>query len=236
MAEVLPYRPHHHRDWASSSTVLQMSYAAQGIYFRLLDIQWDNDFIPAAQANVKQMLRCNEAEWSEFECFFEKCFPESGGERRNPRLKMERDRCAETLAKRRDAGSKGGRPSTSKANAKQMLSKSRDKQKHIQREKKGELLVRENDRIAFLGHDLPFTSDQFVNAWQRWVQHRKEKGSSLTGSTVESQVKKLGAWGEDRSIAAIEHSIDMGWTGLFEPKTQPTEQTGIDAAMARLRK
>ena len=61
-------------------------------------------------------------------------------------------------------------------------------------------------------------SEAFRTAWDRWTTHRKEIRHPLTPTSVEMQLKELAGWGEERAIAAIEHSIKKGWQGIFEPK------------------
>jgi hypothetical protein len=58
----------------------------------------------------------------------------------------------------------------------------------------------------------------FKEAWGRWTAHRKEIKKTLTPTTTAAQLKKLASWGVDRAIAAIDHSIEAGWTGIFEEK------------------
>jgi len=55
-----------------------------------------------------------------------------------------------------------------------------------------------------------------VTAWNEWQKHRREKGKALTQSTADKQIKRLHDIGASRAIAMINHSIEQGWTGLFE--------------------
>jgi hypothetical protein len=41
--------------------------------------------------------------------------------------------------------------------------------------------------------------------------------------TQEKQLSKMAKWGPDRAIAAINLSIEKGWTGIFEPKKDDSE-------------
>ena len=66
--------------------------------------------------------------------------------------------------------------------------------------------------------ELPFDSAEFRLMWAVWEQHRKEIRKKLTPTTTRLQLKKLAAMGETRAIAALKHSIEQGWTGIFEPK------------------
>lgn len=63
---------------------------------------------------------------------------------------------------------------------------------------------------------LPFASMDFKNAWDEWVQFRKEKKSKLTDTTIKRQFAFLKGLGEEHSIASISRSIGHGYTGLFE--------------------
>jgi hypothetical protein len=57
----------------------------------------------------------------------------------------------------------------------------------------------------------------FIAAWERWQTHRREIKHKLTPSSAAAQVKKFETWGTDRAVAAIDHSIEHGWQGVFEP-------------------
>lgn len=64
---------------------------------------------------------------------------------------------------------------------------------------------------------LPFSSTQFVEAWEMWEQHRKEKRAKVTPTSRKQQLAKLEALGESKAIAAIRHSVANGYQGIFEP-------------------
>jgi hypothetical protein len=62
---------------------------------------------------------------------------------------------------------------------------------------------------------LPFSSADFLEAWNDYKQARKEKRQRVTSTIQRALSKKMSLWGEGRSIAALIHST--GYTGLFEP-------------------
>jgi len=62
--------------------------------------------------------------------------------------------------------------------------------------------------------DLPFQSEEFKVAWQKWITYRKEMKKPLTNSTIKMQFKKIQDWGEQRSIKIILRCIDKSWRGL----------------------
>ena len=75
---------------------------------------------------------------------------------------------------------------------------------------------------------LPFPSEAFAEAWQQWIQYRKEKKKPLTELAIKLQFKDLIAWGEEQSIASIHKTIKSGWQGLFpvdQPASRPQGQT-----------
>ena len=56
------------------------------------------------------------------------------------------------------------------------------------------------------------------NALKRWEQYRVECRKKLTPSGKEALIKQCMAMGDQRAIAAIDHSIAQGWQGMYEPK------------------
>lgn len=64
----------------------------------------------------------------------------------------------------------------------------------------------------------------FVNAWDEWLQHRREIHKSVTASTARRQLDKLAKAGPVVAVAMIEQSISQGWQGLFELKTKYGKQ------------
>lgn len=64
---------------------------------------------------------------------------------------------------------------------------------------------------------LPFSSTEFVSAWDDYEQSRREKKKSITPTARKLLCKKLLAMGEARAAAALTHSAACGYQGLFEP-------------------
>lgn len=63
---------------------------------------------------------------------------------------------------------------------------------------------------------LPYHSPEFEETWKAWEKHRKEKRQTLTPTSRAKQFKTLTQMGEKRAIAALENSIEKGYTGIFE--------------------
>jgi hypothetical protein len=72
--------------------------------------------------------------------------------------------------------------------------------------------------------DLPFSSERFGEAWRAWVQHRKEKRQPLTPTATAQQLARLREIGEMRAIAAILHSVEGGYQGIFEARGSLVEK------------
>jgi hypothetical protein len=60
---------------------------------------------------------------------------------------------------------------------------------------------------------------EFTKALGRWKLHRQEIKHPLKRTMLESQIATFAEWGAARSIAAINHTILMGWQGLREPES-----------------
>lgn len=71
------------------------------------------------------------------------------------------------------------------------------------------------DRIDKNSIELPDWLDK--EAWNEWIQYKKEKRKVLTPQMIKLQFKKLEA-DKEHQREIIEQSIANGWTGLFEYK------------------
>ena len=61
------------------------------------------------------------------------------------------------------------------------------------------------------------STPEFKSAWALWERHRADRKSPLTPTSVDRQIAKLAKLGHAKAIATIEHTIEKGWLGLFEP-------------------
>lgn len=73
---------------------------------------------------------------------------------------------------------------------------------------------------------LPFDSQEFAKAWEEWGTHRRQKRVTLTALAASKQLSSLREMGESRAIRAINHSIEKGYTGIFEPSGQGGQPRG----------
>lgn len=72
---------------------------------------------------------------------------------------------------------------------------------------------------AVISVEIPesLQSPQFVEAWEKWQKHRREIRKPLTETQAGAQMAKFKAIGATKAIAAIYHTIEMGWQGIREP-------------------
>lgn len=59
---------------------------------------------------------------------------------------------------------------------------------------------------------------ELLEAWQDWIQDRAERKIPLTSVAAKRQLKRLAKWGTEKSIQAIDNSINHRWIDLYEPK------------------
>lgn len=68
---------------------------------------------------------------------------------------------------------------------------------------------------------IPDTLDtpEFRSIWETWRQHRVEKRQRMTSVAETRALAAMAKLGLTRALAAIEHSIAQGYTGIHEPGT-----------------
>jgi hypothetical protein len=73
-------------------------------------------------------------------------------------------------------------------------------------------------RVSDVNLPAHLDSEQFRQRLEVWVKHRKEIRHPLTPTCFDQQIRKFAEWGAERSIAAIDHTVAMGWQGIREPE------------------
>lgn len=63
-----------------------------------------------------------------------------------------------------------------------------------------------------------------ADLWQRWVDDRKARRHAMTQDAAELAVRRLAEFRNEGYTPkqVIENAIELGWRGLFRPKTPPT--------------
>ena len=72
-------------------------------------------------------------------------------------------------------------------------------------------------------------------AWAEWLRHRREIKKPMTEISAAKLAKKLVDWGDERAIAAIDHTIASGWQGLREPEPARNGKPATQPKRTRLR-
>jgi uncharacterized protein YdaU (DUF1376 family) len=66
----------------------------------------------------------------------------------------------------------------------------------------------------------------FPESWSRWISFRRDElRKPVTQLSGEQALREIEAWGPERGVRAIEHTIARGWQGLREPD-QPRSLNG----------
>lgn len=91
---------------------------------------------------------------------------------------------------------------------------------------------KEQERKGSAGaHEMPFSEEEFLEAWQGWLVYKKQIGDSYKSpQSIPLALKNLANASKNdykKAIAIIHQSIANGWKGLFELKEQKiAPQTG----------
>lgn len=69
------------------------------------------------------------------------------------------------------------------------------------------------------GAVIPPTLDtpEFQAVWAEWLSYRKERKDPITPTGGKAQLAKCARMGVERSIAALQHTMESGWLGMREP-------------------
>ena len=76
-----------------------------------------------------------------------------------------------------------------------------------------------SDSLGF-EYEMPLSlaCKKFLDAWNDWCLHRKQRKPKLTPLSVDRQLKKCAEMGVERAVAMIEHSIAGSFQGLYEDR------------------
>lgn len=106
----------------------------------------------------------------------------------------------------------------------------KEKKKEEKKKKNPQAPLPENKHIPE-SNNLRFCPDwlatgDFLTAWGEWQQYHEELGRPLPAITAKKQLEKMGKWGPDRAILAINHSMENKYTGLVEPTSPKLSRNG----------
>lgn len=206
-----------------------LTWTAQelGVYMRLLMWSWDNGPIPEDPMRRDRIdPDCSQC-WTTVATKWQ---PDGNGGLTNPRLEKTR---AEMDAYRQRQSDRGKRSAEARAKKPRRNKRSTGVETPVQpvfqpegqpnfnnKAGVGADVGRDDQGGKERANDLPFASPAFAEAVARWERHRAEIKHKLTPEARKAWLKKCEAMGEAAAIAAIDHSIANGWTGMFPPKTE----------------
>lgn len=77
--------------------------------------------------------------------------------------------------------------------------------------------IKENSWNIFSGKNISLKAQEKI---LEFISYRKEKKSKLTERSILAIIKKAEQYGEEKTIATINTSIENGWQGLFWEKSE----------------
>ena len=195
---------------------MSMEAAEVGVYIRLLCYQWEHDTIPNDERALARITGTFPDEfsviWPKVKAKFISTNGELSGGLYNERLEGERQKKQEISEKRARAAN--AMHMQSKRGCKKDAKGSRKKEVGRREDRKKEEGSRKEEKSPF---PASLDTPAFRAAWKKWEAHRKEIKKPLTPTSTSQQLKRFGEWGVDRSIAAIEYTIEKSWQGIREP-------------------
>ena len=222
----LPYYKWHWLEWRGSRTVQRMSYIERGLYRELLDECWSEGGIPDDIDALAEICGCPsdvmESAWQ----VLSKCFEMSGNSLangtqllvnkriENERTAKDKERVQKSINGRLGGSAKSLKSNKKLASAKQVLSNCHIEEKREKREKREEKSTAIPEPIEGLD----------VDAWNQWVQYRKEIKKPLKPMSILAAMKKMVKHGEMQA-AVVERSIANGWTGFYEINNSQSQQS-----------
>ena len=214
------------RDFLASSTVRKMSYTSQGIYRALLDLQWEIG-VPLTYPEATLVLRLSENEQSEFQPFFDVCFPDGI----NAKLMEQRDKQARAIKAQSEAGKVGGKTS-GKGRSKVAKRSVRGTSNQTETETETETKNKTGKKGLATWHEfaemeLPPSLNSVAgrDAWNKFCKHRSEKGAKLTSTNADALLKKLGRYPAMVAVGCLLQTVENGWQGIFPDKYNPPSIT-----------
>jgi|SRR6516165_6620500 hypothetical protein len=75
--------------------------------------------------------------------------------------------------------------------------------------------------VSVVSLPLFLSGDDFRQALQRWIDHRKMLRKPMTQWALELVIKKCEKWGKEAAIANINYSIGRAWQDVFAPRAEP---------------
>lgn len=232
----LPYIPFYPNDWVSDP-VAGCSLSAQGLWLRMMFLMHASARYGYLEQNSKPMpletvaRRCGCSE-AELVAYLSELDDAQVPSRTNEGIIYSR-RMVRDAAKRRKAasfGKKGGNPDLCK---KEAVGVNPPVNPRLNMNMKLGLGLEGEGPEG--GVPPPFDRPDFFQAWRDWREHLRQAGIRTTAAATKQQLAQCVAWGPERAIAALRHSIAGNCKGLYPAKAstngKPTRDEDIKAAL-----
>jgi hypothetical protein len=190
--------------------VEDLDLSGQGAYFKLMRSLWVSG--PLSEAEVRRKCGPTFEQLRELMCPVGECLSFAWLEA----LRSEGQHVSDVRAAAatvRHSKQKEAHDMQLHANAMQLPSMSKSSSNSNSESKSGKKERASEPEIIPVG-----MSADLWSALKRWEQYRVESRKKLTPSGKEALIKQCMAMGDQRAIAAIDHSIAQGWQGMYEPK------------------
>lgn len=101
---------------------------------------------------------------------------------------------------------------------------------HIQEGKEVKKVKKNTNTVVSVPETLAIIPG-FVLAWEKWLEHLRQKRKPPTSLAMAGQLKKLES--SPDPIKAINHSIENNWQGIFEPRPQANQKPDFVSEIKR---
>ena len=225
-------------EWLADEHVRLMTLEETGAYIDALAICWREGSIPADPVMLARLIGkgCTVATATCVQLRFnlgstEECL--AVGRLQHKRLNLERDKQQKRSAQMSEAGLKSAAKKaqavgTAATKRKRNLGSTQVQPKY----NSSSSSLDEDGGAAFeslvAGFPEVLRTKDFLHAWTNWGCHRREIKKPLTDTQSAQQLKQFEAWGPQRAVAAINHTITKGWQGLAEPDVPLSQKSNVD--------
>lgn len=209
-------------DYLSDMKVRMLSWASRGLYMDLLCYCWREGWIPSDSSAIAQLCHCHDLAIVEPCLSLFDSHPDDPKKLIHKRLDFERNKQLGHSNERSNAGKKGakarwdkGKRADGSAIILPMAKNSSSSSSSSSEDNKPQVAI-----------PLPFDSEKFREAWNQWLEHKREIKQKMPQTTIKRQFDQIKKWGELKSIQAIHLAIQNNWRGLFEPNTKSVTPSG----------
>ena len=129
---------------------------------------------------------------------------------------------------------KGNLPLPKKYTTKETITKetiTKERKKEYPAEKSDDASVKTEKSVNNVEIPDKLNTPEFLQAWEEWQLHRKQKRQKLTAVSIKRQLEFLVSIGVQDAVISINESIRNGYTGLFPVKQSARNKnsSGFDA-------